>query len=83
MGGTFPPARGATSVEPVTAISRHRYGRGALSIPFDGNLGTEPYIVAHHMILSHAAAVDIYRHRYQVTFATHRLTSCKKLYTQF
>ncbi|CAA2969060.1 beta-glucosidase-like [Olea europaea subsp. europaea] len=65
VSGTFPRARGGTSVEPVTAISRHRYGQGALSIPVDGNPGTEPYIVAHHMILSHAAAVDIYRHRYQ------------------
>ncbi|XP_004140826.1 beta-glucosidase 44 [Cucumis sativus] len=31
----------------------------------NGNSGTEPYIAAHHIILSHAAAVDIYRNNYQ------------------
>ncbi|KAJ7975200.1 putative Beta-glucosidase [Quillaja saponaria] len=30
-----------------------------------GNSGTEPYIVAHNMILSHAAAVHRYREKYQ------------------
>jgi len=33
-----------------------------------GNSGTEPYIVAHHLILSHAAAVQRYRRKYQVSF---------------
>lgn len=31
-----------------------------------GNSATEPYIVAHNMILSHAAAVKRYRDKYQV-----------------
>ncbi|XP_071728980.1 beta-glucosidase 44-like [Rutidosis leptorrhynchoides] len=31
----------------------------------DGNSGTEPYIVAHNLILSHAAAVQRYRQKYQ------------------
>jgi len=31
-----------------------------------GNSATEPYIVAHHLILSHAAAVQRYRQKYQV-----------------
>ncbi|RCV23063.1 hypothetical protein SETIT_4G269300v2 [Setaria italica] len=31
----------------------------------EGNSATEPYIVAHHLILSHAAAVQRYRHKYQ------------------
>lgn len=31
-----------------------------------GNSATEPYIVAHHLILSHAAAVKRYREKYQV-----------------
>lgn len=31
-----------------------------------GNSGTEPYIVAHHLLLSHAAAVQRYREKYQV-----------------
>ncbi|KAK3164503.1 hypothetical protein QOZ80_1AG0020010 [Eleusine coracana subsp. coracana] len=30
-----------------------------------GNSATEPYIVAHHLILSHAAAVQRYRQKYQ------------------
>uniref|UniRef100_A0A0D9V1F0 beta-glucosidase n=1 Tax=Leersia perrieri TaxID=77586 RepID=A0A0D9V1F0_9ORYZ len=32
-----------------------------------GNSATEPYIVAHHLILSHAAAVKRYRQKYQHT----------------
>ncbi|CAI9754727.1 unnamed protein product [Fraxinus pennsylvanica] len=63
--GTWPPARGATTSTPVTSIPRHRSRRGARSISTAGNPGTEPYTVAHHLILSHAAAVDIYRQRYQ------------------
>lgn len=34
----------------------------------EGNSGTEPYIVGHHLLLAHAEAVDIYRSKYQVTF---------------
>uniref|UniRef100_A0A2C9V7I7 Uncharacterized protein n=1 Tax=Manihot esculenta TaxID=3983 RepID=A0A2C9V7I7_MANES len=30
-----------------------------------GNSSTEPYIVAHHLLLAHAAAVQIYREKYQ------------------
>lgn len=33
-----------------------------------GNSGTEPYIVAHNVLLSHATAVDIYRKKYKVKF---------------
>ncbi|XP_057991141.1 beta-glucosidase 13-like [Hevea brasiliensis] len=32
-----------------------------------GNSATEPYIVAHHLLLSHAAAVRAYREKYQTT----------------
>ncbi|KAL5755366.1 hypothetical protein ACOSP7_023586 [Xanthoceras sorbifolium] len=31
-----------------------------------GNSATEPYIVAHHLILSHAVAVKAYKQKYQV-----------------
>lgn len=31
-----------------------------------GNSGTEPYVVAHHILLAHAAAVKLYREKYQV-----------------
>ncbi|MCO5563468.1 hypothetical protein L7F22_017110 [Adiantum nelumboides] len=30
-----------------------------------GNSGTEPYIVGHHLLLAHAEAVDVYRTKYQ------------------
>jgi beta-glucosidase len=33
----------------------------------EGNRETEPYIVAHNLILAHATAVQIYRTRYQAT----------------
>ncbi len=33
-----------------------------------GNSATEPYIVAHHVLLAHAAAVDIYRRKFKVLF---------------
>jgi beta-glucosidase len=32
-----------------------------------GNSSTEPYIVAHHLLLSHAAAVKTYKEKYQVS----------------
>ncbi|XP_024020497.1 beta-glucosidase 12 isoform X1 [Morus notabilis] len=32
-----------------------------------GDSGTEPYIVAHYLILSHAAAVKVYRDKYQAS----------------
>lgn len=31
-----------------------------------GNSATEPYIAAHNVLLSHAAAVDVFRTRFQV-----------------
>lgn len=37
-----------------------------------GNSGTEPYIVAHNMILAHATVSDIYRKKYKVTTSSAR-----------
>ena len=31
-----------------------------------GNSGIEPYIVGHNLLLSHAAAVKLYKKKYQV-----------------
>ena len=31
-----------------------------------GNSGTEPYIVGHNLLLSHATAVKLYKENYQV-----------------
>ncbi|MCI27829.1 beta-glucosidase 12-like, partial [Trifolium medium] len=30
-----------------------------------GDSSTEPYVVTHHLILSHAAAVKVYREKFQ------------------
>ncbi|OIW03742.1 hypothetical protein TanjilG_30018 [Lupinus angustifolius] len=32
-----------------------------------GDSGTEPYVVAHHLLLAHAAAVQIYKNKYQAS----------------
>ena len=33
-----------------------------------GDSGIEPYLVSHHQLLSHAAAVKVYKEKYQVTY---------------
>ncbi|KAI4333178.1 hypothetical protein L6164_018016 [Bauhinia variegata] len=62
-GGTFAPGRCSNYVGNCTA----------------GNSATEPYIVAHHLLLAHAAAVRVYKTKYQahqkgqigITLVTH------------
>ncbi|MED6164527.1 hypothetical protein PIB30_090981 [Stylosanthes scabra] len=49
-GGTFAPGRCSNYVGNCTS----------------GNSAIEPYIVAHHLILSHAKAVSLYKTRYQM-----------------
>ena len=39
----------------------------------EGNSATEPYIVAHHLILAHASAVQRYRQHYQVNSNSYRV----------
>lgn len=48
--GVFPPSRCSSYIGNCTA----------------GNSATEPYLVAHHILLSHAAAVKLYKENYQV-----------------
>jgi beta-glucosidase/6-phospho-beta-glucosidase/beta-galactosidase len=48
--GTFAPGRCSNYVGNCTA----------------GNSATESYIVAHHLLLSHGAAVKLYKDKYQV-----------------
>eukprot|EP01018_Ginkgo_biloba_P033152 Gb_04453 [translate_table: standard] len=48
--GTFAPGRCSSYIGNCTA----------------GNSATEPYIVAHNLLLSHAAAVRLYKNRYQM-----------------
>lgn len=50
-GGTFAPGRCSNYVGNCTL----------------GNSGTEPYMVAHNLILGHAAAVKLYREKYQAS----------------
>lgn len=62
--------------EPVT-FTTQGYGNGLFApgrcskwLPFncsEGDSSTEPYLVTHHQILAHAAAVKVYRDKYQVT----------------
>ncbi|KAF7120674.1 hypothetical protein RHSIM_Rhsim13G0228600 [Rhododendron simsii] len=73
--GTNAPGRGTTAVTPLTSSTEdstwsfhqsHRSNTSTPSEPFDnGNPATEPYIVTHNLLLAHAAAVDIYRKKYQ------------------
>lgn len=41
-----------------------------------GNSSTEPYIVAHNVLLSHAVAANIYRNKYQVKLIKKDLFIC-------
>ncbi|GAB4842848.1 Beta-glucosidase 17 [Ancistrocladus abbreviatus] len=41
----------------------------------EGNSATEPYIVGHHLLLCHAAAVQLYRQKFQVSYIVYRV--CK------
>ncbi|XP_054815925.1 vicianin hydrolase-like [Prosopis cineraria] len=50
-GGTFAPGRCSNYVGNCTV----------------GNSGTEPYLVTHHLLLSHATAARLYKTKYQVT----------------
>lgn len=36
-----------------------------------GNSSTEPYIVAHNLLLAHASAARLYKHNYQVSLRNH------------
>ncbi|CAI9760558.1 unnamed protein product [Fraxinus pennsylvanica] len=66
--GAFPPNRGKhpTTTGEATTHSRLHRGRSRHHIACKyGDPGTEPYRVAHNLILSHAYAVDIYKAKYQ------------------
>ncbi|KAK7314302.1 hypothetical protein VNO77_39518 [Canavalia gladiata] len=62
--------------EPVTYTTQgYAYGlfapgRCSKWLPFNcsaGDSSTEPYLVTHHQILAHAAAVKVYRDKYQIS----------------
>jgi hypothetical protein len=64
MGGTFAPGRCSKWVGNCAA----------------GDSTTETYIVAHNLILSHAAAVRVYKRKYQVIIYCLKKISCVASY---
>ncbi|KAK4483755.1 hypothetical protein RD792_010957 [Penstemon davidsonii] len=69
VNGTFPPCRGGPELEPIiTPNNRPHVGYKSSWKKYpskEGNSAIEPYIVAHHLILSHASAVNLYRTHFQ------------------
>ncbi|XP_022888219.1 raucaffricine-O-beta-D-glucosidase-like [Olea europaea var. sylvestris] len=64
--GTMAPWRGSSSAGHVKgSIAFQRHTHGCACICHNGNPGTEPYLVAHNMLLAHAAAVDLYKEKFQ------------------
>ncbi|XP_022889159.1 beta-glucosidase-like [Olea europaea var. sylvestris] len=80
--GNFPPCRGATttnssettkksmtaekSIPILNTILPHRTTFSTKNHSTKGDPGTEPYKVAHNLILSHAHAVRLYKQKYKV-----------------
>ncbi|KAK2999038.1 hypothetical protein RJ639_023402 [Escallonia herrerae] len=74
--GTIAPGRGASSSSVETFASRRllppdltfsRPYRTRIHRAASGDPGTEPYLVGHHQLLAHAAAVKLYRENYEST----------------
>ncbi|CDP15638.1 unnamed protein product [Coffea canephora] len=60
--GGHAPSRGVSTAEHIKeGNTGHRCNHLFSGIPVDGNPGTEPYVVAHHLLLAHAEAVKVYR----------------------
>ncbi|KAJ1290378.1 hypothetical protein BS78_02G238400 [Paspalum vaginatum] len=58
------------NIEPIGGYDQGINPPRRCSFPFgfaceEGNSTTEPYIVAHHLLLAHASAVSLYREKYQ------------------
>jgi beta-glucosidase len=60
------------NIEPIGGYDQGILPPRRCSFPFgvlscdNGNSTTEPYIVAHHLLLAHSSAVSLYREKYQV-----------------
>ncbi|KAK3042438.1 hypothetical protein RJ639_000162 [Escallonia herrerae] len=66
--GTFPPNRCSKGGNRLTGAfsSTARFSRYLVNRDCEvGDSGTESYRVAHHLILAHSAAVQLYREKYQ------------------
>ena len=48
------------------AFAPGRCSKSLFSNCNNGDSATEPYLVAHHQLLAHAAAVEVYQRKYQV-----------------
>lgn len=48
---------------------QYGYDMGGVAPGRTQNPTTEPYIVAHNMLLSHATVVELYRQRFQVMYS--------------
>jgi beta-glucosidase len=60
------------NIEPIGGYDTGFQPPRRCSYPFGtnckgGNSSTEPYIVAHHLLLAHASAVPLYREKYKVS----------------
>lgn len=61
------------NIEPIGGYDQGILPPRRCSFPFgvlscdNGNSTTEPYIVAHHLLLAHSSAVSLYREKYQAT----------------
>nr|WNF20695.1 strictosidine beta-d-glucosidase 2 [Mitragyna speciosa] len=65
--GAYAPGRGAATPEHMKdAIPKHRcHCLHQVGDCQAGDPGTEPYLVAHHLLLAHAEAVKLYREYFQ------------------
>ncbi|KAM7512045.1 hypothetical protein LguiB_010920 [Lonicera macranthoides] len=66
--GTFAPGRGASTSEHVSGtLPPGRCFPWQQHTCSNGNPGTEPYLVSHNQLLAHAATVDLYKQKFQVS----------------
>ncbi|KAK3034894.1 hypothetical protein RJ639_033257 [Escallonia herrerae] len=64
--GTTPPGRGASSSDHVTgSFPPSQCIHNKLQQKGNGDPGTEPYIATHYQLLAHAAAVQLYKQKFQ------------------
>ena len=64
--GTFAPGRGGSSPEHIKG-PLGRCSAWQIEKFSNGDPATEPYLVAHYQLLTHAAVVDLYRQKFQVS----------------
>ncbi|KAK3034897.1 hypothetical protein RJ639_033260 [Escallonia herrerae] len=64
--GTTPPGRGASSSEHIEGtFPQSQSVHNKIDENCDGDAGTEPYLATHYQLLAHAAAVELYRRKFQ------------------